>query len=262
MDDTGIGRLIDWKVFWVLLLACAFGVVCIIPYSLTMQAGLLDEFPIPLHILLPLQITQNIVMFAVFIFAGLYLAEKVGLGAPLLKRWSLGEEIKSALRSILGVSACLGALAAILITALDFSFYFMFPNEPIYAVELPEAPVWQGFLASFYGAINEEVLNRLFLMSLFVWVLSKIKKTKEGKPSELTYLAAILATAIIFGLMHLPSTAILVPLTPFIIARAIILNGVAGVIFGWLYWKKGLESAMISHFTADAIIHGIFPLLF
>jgi hypothetical protein len=162
VNVMSIGRLIDWKVFRVLLLACAFGVVCIIPYSLTMQAGLLNEIPIPLHILLPLQITQNIVMFAVFIFAGLYLAGKVGLSVPLLKRWSQGEEIKSALRAILGVSARLGVLAVILATALDFSFYFMFLNEPIYTVELPEAPVWQGFLASFYGAINEEVLYRLF----------------------------------------------------------------------------------------------------
>lgn len=61
----------------------------------------------------------------------------------------------------------------------------------------------------------------------------------------------------IFGLLHLPSTAILIPITSFTIARAIMLNGIAGAIFGWLYWKKGLESAIILHFTAGLIIHVI-----
>lgn len=133
---------------------------------------------------------------------------------------------------------------------------------PLYALlVLPQPPAWQGFLASFYGGINEEVLSRLFIMSLLLWIFSKIGKKKEGKTTELTAWLAIVITAIIFGLMHLPSTATLIPITPFIIARSIILNDVAGVIFGWLYWKKGLESAMISHFTADIIIYGIFPML-
>jgi len=37
------------------------------------------------------------------------------------------------------------------------------------------------------------------------------------------------------------------------------LNGIGGIIFGWLYWKKGLESAMISHFSADIVLQVIFP---
>lgn len=211
--------------------------------------------------LLTLQMFQNVVMFAILIFAGLRLSGKVGLGAPLLEGWSRGEEVKSAFKAILGISILLGVLVVILTTVLDLSFYFMFPNEPIYTLKLPKAPAWQGFLASFYGAINEEILSRLFLMSLFVWIFLKIKKTKEGKPTEVAIWLAIAVTAIIFGLLHLPSTAILIPITPFIIVRAIILNGIAGAIFGWLFWRKGLESAMISHFIADVIIHGIFPLL-
>lgn len=244
-----------------MFLASIFGTVCIIPYTLSMQFGLLEELPIPLHILLTLQLLQNVVMFAIFIFAGLYLAGKVGLSVPVLEGWFSGGEVRSALKAILGISILLGVLAVILTTVMDLSFYFMFPNEPIYAVELPKAPAWQGFLASFYGAINEEILGRLFLMSLFVWIFFKIKKTKEERPVGLTVWLAIAVTATIFGLLHLPSTAILIPITPFIVARVIILNGIAGAIFGWLFWKKGLESAMVAHFTADAILHGIFPLI-
>ena len=41
----------------------------------------------------------------------------------------------------------------------------------------------------------------------------------------------------------------------------LLLNGVAGVAFGWLYWKRGLEMAMLAHFSADIVLHVIAPLL-
>ncbi|MDB4228189.1 CPBP family glutamic-type intramembrane protease [Flavobacteriaceae bacterium] len=31
-------------------------------------------------------------------------------------------------------------------------------------------------------------------------------------------------------------------------------NSVGGIIFGWIYWKKGLESAMIAHIFAHILM--------
>jgi formate/nitrite transporter FocA (FNT family) len=31
-------------------------------------------------------------------------------------------------------------------------------------------------------------------------------------------------------------------------------NSIGGVIFGWLYWKKGLESAMVAHVFAHVVM--------
>src|SRR5215212_4365136 len=45
------------------------------------------------------------------------------------------------------------------------------------------------------------------------------------------------------------------------ITEAIVNNGVIGIICGWLYWKKGLESAMIAHFSSDVVLHLIVPLI-
>jgi len=59
---------------------------------------------------------------------------------------------------------------------------------------------------------------------------------------------------------HLPATALITTLTPLVIFRALLLNGIGGVVFGWLYWKKGLESSMIAHFSADITLHVLFPL--
>ena len=45
------------------------------------------------------------------------------------------------------------------------------------------------------------------------------------------------------------------PLTTLIIIRAVVLNGLLGLAFGYLYWKRGLESAMVAHFSADLLLH-------
>jgi membrane protease YdiL (CAAX protease family) len=37
----------------------------------------------------------------------------------------------------------------------------------------------------------------------------------------------------------------------------VLLNAVAGIPFGFLYWRKGLEHAMAAHFCADVVLHVI-----
>jgi membrane protease YdiL (CAAX protease family) len=89
-----------------------------------------------------------------------------------------------------------------------------------------------------------------------------MKLFKKNEPTKAGIIISIVLAAIIFGLGHLPITASLIKLDPLIIGRAVILNGIAGIIFGWLFWKKGLESAMIAHFTADIFLLTLLPLLF
>jgi membrane protease YdiL (CAAX protease family) len=97
-------------------------------------------------------------------------------------------------------------------------------------------------------------------MSFFAWLGRFISKTADGKPTNVVFWIANILAAVLFGLGHLPGVALLVPLTPLVIARTVILNGLLGIIFGWLYWKSGLEAAMISHFSADLILHVLLAL--
>jgi hypothetical protein len=244
----------------ILLIACIFGTIAVMPYAVTLQGELLQNLPVPLYVLLAAQLIQSIVLFGIAIFVGLHLAKKVGLGLPILEGWLEGREVKSYLRSIFGISIGLGILAGILIIGLDL--LFSFAGVPISLTQASiTPPAWQGFLASFYGGINEEVLLRLFVMTLITWMIFKIKSTEEGKPTNAGMWLAIIIAAVIFGLGHLPAVMSITTLTPLVIARTIILNAVGGIIFGWLYWKKGLESSMISHFSADIVLHVMLPLI-
>jgi membrane protease YdiL (CAAX protease family) len=119
---------------------------------------------------------------------------------------------------------------------------------------------WKGFLASFYGGIAEEIQLRLLVMSFLAWLGRFISKTQEGKPANGVFWIANILAAVLFGLGHLPATATILPLTPLVVSRAILLNGIGGVIFGWLYWKHGLEAAMIAHFSADIVLHVLLAL--
>jgi membrane protease YdiL (CAAX protease family) len=71
----------------------------------------------------------------------------------------------------------------------------------------------------------------------------------------------VVIAAIVFGLGHLPATAMAMEITPAVILRAVLLNGILGVVFGWLFYRKGLEFAMISHFSVDIVLHVLLPLV-
>ncbi len=95
-------------------------------------------------------------------------------------------------------------------------------------------------------------------MTLLLWIASKIARRQA--PAAATVWVAIVIVSALFGLGHLPMTARLTPLTPIVIIRAIVRNGIAGVLFGWLYWRRGLEAAMIAHFATDLVLHVLLPL--
>ena len=250
-------------ILWVLSL---LGFIAIIPYSFTLSGMPLSASDIFSTGMLVSSI-QNILLFGLFIWTGLYVARRVKLGTPILDGLTNKESVSEKVRAMLVPAISIGAIGALIILLLD-SLVFGPPLEAelqLLGVNLPESinpPAWQGFLASFYGGINEEVLLRLFVMTLIGAIGAALfRKMDQKLPAGIFWVANILA-AVLFGLGHLPTTAAIgLPMDFLVISRAIVLNGLLGVGFGWLYWKYGLESAMLSHFTADIVLHVLMPSL-
>lgn len=239
----------------------------VLPYTIGMlPQAILDKIQIPLPTLIALQTVQVLILFAIAIFGGLFFAGRVGLQTPILDSITRGESVADKVRAILPISIILGVLSTLLLLGFEF-FYF----QPAMLKEFGDAATalnlqtgqpaaWKGFLASFYGGIAEEIQLRLFVMSFFVWLGRFISKTSDGKPTSAVFWIANILAAVLFGLGHLPLTSLLVPLTPLVIARAVVLNGLVGIVCGWLFWKRGLESAMIAHFSADLVLHVLLAL--
>jgi membrane protease YdiL (CAAX protease family) len=260
-------KAINWKVFFILWIAAVLASIAILPYALELQSSTLAslDLPFPLPVLLIIQTVQNAILFAIMIFIGMILAKRIGLGTPILDSGSQDESVSDKLRAILPISIILGVIASLLIIGLDVLVFQpallnALGDKADVLAQAANPAAWKGFLASFYGGIAEEIQLRLLVMSLIAWLGSFISKTSEGKPTSAIFWTANILAAVLFGLGHLPATANILPLTPLVITRAIILNGVGGVIFGWLYWKRGLESAMIAHFSADIVLHVLFAL--
>lgn len=115
-------------------------------------------------------------------------------------------------------------------------------------------PFWAGALASIYGAVNEEVLLRLFLFTLMYFLIAKCTQIRDNNRSAILWGVNIFV-ALLFGVGHLPAAFKLTSPSGFEIFRVLFLNGIAGVVFGWLYWSRGLWTAIIAHFVTDLMIH-------
>ena len=69
-----------WKIFWLLLLASAVGVAALLPYLIALFQKVLSAkpLPMPLPVLMTVQLMQSAILFAGFISLGLLLAPKAG----------------------------------------------------------------------------------------------------------------------------------------------------------------------------------------
>lgn len=260
--------LINWKVFFILWIAAVLATIAVLPYALELQSSTLSalNLPVPLPVLIAIQTVQSAVLFAIMIFAGMFFASRVGLGTPILDSATRGEPLADKIRAILPLSIILGVIGTLIVLGLEI---FIFQpgmlkelGDTANALNLQtsQPAAWKGLLASFYGGIAEEIQLRLLVMSFFVWLGHFVSKTIDGKPTAAVIWTANILAAVLFGLGHLPTTAMLVPLTPLVVTRAVVLNGLLGIGFGWLYWKRGLEAAMISHFSADIVLHVLLAL--
>ena len=111
------------------------------------------------------------------------------------------------------------------------------------------------------GGVIEEVMMRLFFMSLLVLLLSKLFGRKNTEIPVKVFAAANLISALLFAAGHLPGTAAMTALTPVLLIRCFLFNGGLGLCFGYLYRTYGIGYAMLAHGFAH-LISDLLMLLF
>jgi hypothetical protein len=202
----------------------------------------------PLWVLMLLQALQLTVLLAISILIGIGCAYRVGLRSNLIDYWVLYTPKIPYSVIEMKWSLGVGAAAAIILLLLDRLMQSVLP-EALRAANNTEPSGLNLLTAMFYGGITEEILMRWGLMSLLVWIAWKGLKQGVTLPSQGIYQGAIVLAALVFGLLHLPATAAIVPLTPVVIIRALLMNGIVGIAFGWLFWQYSLEAAMLAHIS-------------
>lgn len=210
--------------------AGVFGVFVVLPHPLEHVA----------------QFLAGAVLIAFAASAGAWFAPRADLGTPIIDAALAGRPFTVRAFSVAALAITVGVVAAFVIVALDLVVFAPLVPE---MKSVPAPPLWTSALAALYGGLAEETVWRYGAMSLLAWLFLRAVRGPAA------YWAAIVGGAALFGVGLLPPTAEVVPLTPLVVARTVALNGVAGVAFGWLYWRRGLEAAMVAHGTAAAILH-------
>ena len=201
----------------------------------------------PPEMLALLAVMPNFVLFIIFLVIGFFIAHKVGLKSVIIHPYAR-EKPKSEWIKGIKLAIILGLIAAVVLRGFDYLFRPFLPDDLIELLQPYSA--LEFITALLYGGILEELLMRFGLMSLLVFIFWKLFDRKSAKPSNWVFIVAILISALLFALGHYGVTASNIEITPFIWFRMILLNGLPGFFFGWIYWKHNLELAMLSHMFA------------
>ena len=255
------GKLPFFRQAAVLWAGGMIGTVALVPYLMELTGEQFERAAtktgLDASALVAISVLQTGVLLGVAVSVGLWAARKVSLRAPVSEALVRRQPIGLVVKGFASLSLIVGTAAGLVVVLLDLLAF-----QPLMTgAELPkltEPALWKGALASLYGGITEELLCRLFLLSALALLLTWLSRTRDGLRTW-TFWTANLLAALIFGVGHLPATASLLPLTPVVVTRALILNGLLGLAMGWLFWKRGLESAMLAHGVADIVLHVVTP---
>lgn len=218
------------------------GVLSLLQMPVQLPEGV--EVPISPELLRWLGLAQSTLLVAIAVTVGLFTAPKVGLAASVLNTAITGQPWWLALRRQAG-PALVGALLGALVLLIYGLLQPLLMPEVLVAAQGTELPLLMRVL---YGGITEEILLRWGSMSLLVWLFWRVGQRGQGAVHPGIVWGGNLGAALLFGVGHLPALAALgVTFTVPMVLAVVVGNALAGLIFGWLYWRNGLEAAMLAH---------------
>lgn len=270
MEQSPTRTKFEWRLFFLLCALSIPATLAIIPYSMALSAGSLDNiapqsgvspetmFWINIVIISLVSLAQTVFINWPFTALGMLAAKPLRLGAPIFCALLYKQPLPTGWKKSLLVGILTG-IAGGFILLLMGEYVF----GPLMEADLAASGVnlniqftaLDGLLASFGAAVNEEITLRLFLLSVLAWVGVKLFRQTSGLGFVAILWAANLGSTLVFGLFHISNLVILeMPLTLAVVGSTIAMNGMIGLLFGWLYWKHGLESAILSHFFVDIVL--------
>ena len=198
------------------------------------------------------------VLYAAVLYLGLRLGTRYGLGAPILSAWLGGGRVEGVVRYLVSAAA-LGAAAAVavVLAAVVLHTTHIGPGAGIQA-ELPWA---SGVPLALFAAVNDELFFRLGAMTGVVWFTTHLLPATDGGPSKYAMWFSVALSALFYEISDVTPLGIAGPAdaADVVLTRALQPIGIAvGALFGWLYWRRGLESAMVAHLAyALVLFYGI-----
>lgn len=238
--------------FW--SIAGALATAAVLPYAFALVPALFAKVKVPFAVLALAQSVQSGVLLFVLCWVGLRCGAAIGLDSPVVRSWFSGKALPQCFPRRSAFAAVFGVFLGVALPLCDMAFRNIMPSPRALP---PYIAFWKRLFAAFYGGVTEECLVRLFLMIVIAWLLLKTPAARFPSGRSWLISIAIIVTAVLFGLGHLPAAAFIWPLTFVVVLRTVLLSAFGGLVFGWLFWRWGFEYAVIAHFVADLVLHGL-----
>lgn len=294
VPNAMIERRLFWREFWLLwsvgvITAAICAAIVRIPIT-SFATFLLLRGHSGRSLLVGTEAIEIPVELAIAVGCGLLAAHRIGLGAPIVENWLRGEPIKSQARSLLVPSLLVAVFLAVVSMVPNSSVFH--PNRQLAhqeAKRISESPTAASLgeklarftsgpltptsltISSLSSAISGELVSRLFLVSGIALILAKIKGTPFAAASSEVLFSAVFAVAAISAISYLASQAVVNRMIysslgvtqtvhdPFwLVITGALWRTVPGAVgLGWLYVRRGIESAILCAFAASVFAHMI-----
>jgi hypothetical protein len=186
-----------------------------------------------------MSVVQSVILVFVCAAGGSILAQRIGFRSVVNEMWLTNTDLRTVLRRQFRYSVPIGAFGALLA-------YLVAPEFIGYLDSFPQ-------LTRLFGGLYEEIVTRWGIMTFIVWALWRIDQKGIGIPRVAFIWSGIVLSQILFACGHIANLlrcGIADPHWP------VLTIFVASLPWGWLFWKRGIESAIIAHvsFHAFAIL--------
>ena len=247
------------RIFLILFVAGMLGVVSLLLIDLNAVVELIPptsgaEIPTITPAIKLLTLVQPTLFLAVAVVIGVALAPRVGLSSPFAECVARGGRCVPELKPQVAPGLLGGLVGGMLIVLTSSASRPFLMTETIDRLRAfgQFVPIPTRIL---YGGITEELLLRWGFMTVIVWIAWRVLARQASKPTTMSYVLAILISSVVFGLGHLPVALTLLPESGIALILFVILgNSEFGIVAGYLYWRYGLESAIIAHMFCHVVL--------
>ncbi|MFM0591666.1 hypothetical protein [Paraburkholderia dilworthii] len=176
----------------------------------------------------------RVALFLVLGVVGLYCAQRSGL-----------QLAAQGLRHPLVVAFGIGLLVALYVAFVDLVvFRRLLPST--YVAYFSGLTLTTRLIYFMMRAFNENIFYRLFFMSAVLWVLGLVWRDSQGRlPNAAYWFAIVLAQAVPMLINEAPFYP--PHLTPVFLLYVVVRFILAGVLWGFLYWRYGFVTAETAH---------------
>lgn len=192
----------------------------------------------------------------------------LGLLGLRVWRWSglpdsIGAEAPRGLARLVQPALSMGCGLLVGLVLLGVIRLAIEPSFPAAGARIAAAgalPLWRRLAIIYVAAVGEELVFRLVLLSLIAGAAARLLRPRDGAANRGIVWGATFLSALAFASVHLPAWSAVGTLTTALALIVLALNGLGGLVFGYLFVRRGIAAAMWAHAGADCAIQLIGPL--